>query len=57
MPVDGHGQGFAAATAALPADINAYLDREHADPTADGVSHMLVVGVGPCPDLQRETGG
>jgi DNA-binding transcriptional ArsR family regulator len=39
MSLDDHRHGFAAAMAALLADFNAYLDREHADPTADLVSY------------------
>ena len=34
-----HRNGFAAAMGALLAEFNAYLDREHADPTADSVSY------------------
>jgi len=39
MSLDDHRRGFAAAMAALLADFNAYLDREHADPVADWVSY------------------
>jgi DNA-binding transcriptional ArsR family regulator len=39
MSLDDHRHGFAAATAALIAEFNAYLDRDHADPTADMVSY------------------
>jgi DNA-binding transcriptional ArsR family regulator len=39
MSLDDHRHGFAAAMAALVAEFNAYLDREHADPTADSVSY------------------
>jgi DNA-binding transcriptional ArsR family regulator len=39
MSLEDHRHGFAAAMAALLAEFNAYLDREHADPTADSVSY------------------
>ncbi|MBC6469270.1 helix-turn-helix domain-containing protein [Actinomadura alba] len=39
MSLNDHRHGFAAAMAALLAEFNAYLDREHADPTADSVSY------------------
>lgn len=39
MSLEGHRHGFAAAMAALLAEFNAYLDREHADPFADSVSY------------------
>lgn len=39
MSLQDHRHGFAAAAAALIAEFNAYLDREHADPTADLVSY------------------
>jgi len=39
MSLDDHRHGFAAAMAALLAEFNTYLDREHADPTADSVSY------------------
>ena len=39
MSLDDHRRGFAAAMAALLADFNAYLGREHADPVADSVSY------------------
>lgn len=39
MSLEDHRYGFAAATAALLAEFNAYLDREQADPTADSVSY------------------
>ncbi|SHF87596.1 helix-turn-helix domain-containing protein [Streptoalloteichus hindustanus] len=39
MTIDEHRHGFAAAVGALLAEFNAYLDREHADPTADSVSY------------------
>jgi DNA-binding transcriptional ArsR family regulator len=39
MSLDDHRHGFTAAMAALVAEFNAYLDREHADPTADSVSY------------------
>lgn len=39
MTLEDHRRGFAAAMAVLIAEFNAYLDREGADPTADGVSY------------------
>jgi DNA-binding transcriptional ArsR family regulator len=39
MSREEHRNGFAAAIGALLAEFNAYLDREHADPTADLVSY------------------
>lgn len=39
MSLEDHRHGFAAAMAALIAEFNAYLDRNHADPTADMVSY------------------
>jgi len=39
MSREDHRNGFAAAMGALLAEFNAYLDREHADPTADSVSY------------------
>lgn len=36
---DDHRRGFAVATAALLAEFNAYLDRDHADPVADLVGY------------------
>ncbi len=39
MSLEDHRHGFAAATAALIAEFNAYLDRDDADPTADLVSY------------------
>ena len=39
MSLDEHRDGFVAAVTALLAEFNAYLDREHADPTADSVSY------------------
>jgi len=39
MSLADHRHGFAAAVAALVAEFNAYLDRGHADPTADSVSY------------------
>jgi DNA-binding transcriptional ArsR family regulator len=39
MTLEDHRQGFAAAMAALLAEFNAYLDRDHADPLADSVSY------------------
>ena len=42
MSLEDHRRGFAAAMAALLADFNAYLDREHADPTADSVGYTQI---------------
>jgi DNA-binding transcriptional ArsR family regulator len=42
MSLDDHRRGFAVAMAALIADFHAYLDREHADPTADSVSYRQI---------------
>jgi DNA-binding transcriptional ArsR family regulator len=42
MSLDDHRQGFAAAVAALLAEFNTYLDREHADPTGDSVGYVQV---------------
>ena len=39
MTLEDHRRGFAAAMAVLIAEFNAYLDRDGADPTADGVSY------------------
>jgi DNA-binding transcriptional ArsR family regulator len=39
MSLEDHRHGFTAAVAALLAEFNAYLDREHADPAADSVSY------------------
>lgn len=39
MTLEDHRRGFAAAMAVLIAEFNAYLDREGADPVADGVSY------------------
>ena len=39
MTVEEHRRGFAAAMAVLIAEFNAYLDRDGADPAADGVSY------------------
>lgn len=39
MSLEQHRHGFAAAMAALLADFNAYLDREHANPAADSVGY------------------
>ncbi|UNO42788.1 helix-turn-helix domain-containing protein [Streptomyces sp. MST-110588] len=39
MTLSEHRQGFAAAMAALLTEFNAYLDRDHADPSADSVSY------------------
>jgi hypothetical protein len=42
MSLDEHRQGFAAAMAGLVAEFNTYLDREHADPTADLVGYRQI---------------
>jgi DNA-binding transcriptional ArsR family regulator len=42
MSLEDHRHGFAAAMAALLAEFNAYLDRDHADPTADSVGYIQV---------------
>lgn len=42
MSLEDHRRGFAAAVAVLVAEFNAYLDREHADPTADSVGYMQI---------------
>jgi DNA-binding transcriptional ArsR family regulator len=42
MSLDEHRRGFAAAMAGLVAEFNAYLDREHADPTADLVGYRQI---------------
>ena len=39
MTLEEHRRGFAAAMAVLIAEFNAYLDRDEADPAADGVSY------------------
>ncbi|MGG2461510.1 helix-turn-helix domain-containing protein [Streptomyces sp. RGM 3693] len=39
MSLDDHRRGFVAAMAVLIAEFNAYLDRDGADPVADGVSY------------------
>lgn len=39
LSLDDHRRGFATAMAALVAEFNAYLDREHADPAADLVGY------------------
>lgn len=39
MTLEDHRRGFAAAMAVLIAEFNAYLDRDGADPRADGVSY------------------
>jgi DNA-binding transcriptional ArsR family regulator len=39
MTPEDHRRGFAGAMAVLIAEFNAYLDRDGADPTADGVSY------------------
>ena len=42
MSLEEHRRVFAAAMAALLAEFNTYLDREHADPTADSVGYRQV---------------
>jgi DNA-binding transcriptional ArsR family regulator len=42
MSLEDHRTGFAAAMAALLAEFSAYLDREHADPTADLVGYRQI---------------
>ncbi|HVA89721.1 MAG TPA: helix-turn-helix domain-containing protein [Chloroflexota bacterium] len=42
MSLEEHHRGFAAAMAALVAEFNTYLDREHADPTADLVGYRQI---------------
>ncbi|UKY55032.1 helix-turn-helix domain-containing protein [Streptomyces inhibens] len=42
MSLEDHRHGFTAAMAALHAEFNAYLDRDHADPTADSVGYRQI---------------
>ncbi|QUW78402.1 ArsR family transcriptional regulator [Streptomyces mirabilis] len=42
MSLEEHRHAFAGAMAALLAEFNAYLDRGHADPTADSVGYIQV---------------
>src|SRR5262245_52536738 len=42
MSLEEHRRGFAASMAALIADFNAYLERAHADPTADSVGYRQI---------------
>jgi len=42
MSLEEHRHGFAAAMAALVAEFNSYLDREHADPTTDSVGYRQI---------------
>ena len=42
MSLDEHRRGFTAAMAGLVAEFNAYLGREHADPTADLVGYRQI---------------
>jgi DNA-binding transcriptional ArsR family regulator len=42
MSLEEHRYGFAAAMAGLVAEFNAYLDRQHADPTADSVGYRQI---------------
>ena len=39
LSLDDHRRGFATAVAAIVAEFNAYLEREHADPAADLVGY------------------
>ena len=57
MTVEEHRRGFAAAMAVLIAEFNAYLDRDGADPAADGVSYrqgMLWLSPGELAELTRK---
>jgi DNA-binding transcriptional ArsR family regulator len=42
MSLEDHRRLFAAAMAALLAEFNTYLDRDHADPTADSVGYRQI---------------
>ena len=42
MTLEEHRHGFAAATAALVAEFNTYLNQDHADPTADKVGYRQI---------------
>jgi DNA-binding transcriptional ArsR family regulator len=42
MSLEDHRRGFAAAMAGLAGEFNAYLDRGHADPTADSVGYRQI---------------
>ncbi len=42
MSLEEHRHGFAAAISGLVAEFNTYLDREHADPTADLVGYRQI---------------
>ena len=42
MSLEDHRRVFAAAMAALLAEFNTYLDRDHADPTADSVGYRQI---------------
>ena len=57
MTLEDHRRGFAAAMAVLIAEFNAYLDRDGADPAADGVSYrqgMLWLSPGELAELTRK---
>jgi hypothetical protein len=56
MTPEDHRRGFAAAVAVLVAEFDAYLDRDGADPVADGVAYrqgVLWLGPGELADLTR----
>jgi len=42
MSLDEHRHGFAAAMGVLVSEFNGYLDRGHADPTADSVGYRQI---------------
>jgi DNA-binding transcriptional ArsR family regulator len=57
MTLEDHRRGFAAAMAVLIAEFNAYLDRDGADPAADGVSYrqgLLWLSPAELAELTRE---
>jgi DNA-binding transcriptional ArsR family regulator len=56
MSLEDHRRGFAAAMAVLIAEFIAYLDREGADPVADGVSYRQGI-IWLSPDELAETIG
>jgi helix-turn-helix protein len=56
MTPEDHRRGFAAAVAVLVAEFDAYLDRDGADPVADGVAYrqgVLWLGPAELADLTR----
>jgi DNA-binding transcriptional ArsR family regulator len=56
MTPEDHRRGFAAAVAVLVAEFDAYLDRDGADPVADGVAYrqgVLWLGPDELADLTR----